>query len=273
MKIGEKPVALVVLAVIVALAGIGVLSMAYNYRDFAYYLATNMMNYKKQISTLEAEANRRSEFIAKQRNKVDSLQRLGDSLGWRVKSLEMKIDKHKLSFKREVEIDLQGYGKEITVQRDWEWGSSLIKNEKTIARMVIHDFVDFAEDTTFPDSYRKFRQPGSPWYIDKLLNRLDYESLIITGGGADCLGIPLQMSTWVNGHQVVITKVDKNVRCGDQKSGGTRQYEYWLGAANDSSRWIMSLKPETSNLSRMGLGVKYLERMLDSLALQSYYIN
>lgn len=199
MKIGKKPVTLVVLAVIAALAGVGVLSMAYNYRDFAYYLAANMMNYKNQISTLEAEANQRGGFLAMQRKKVDSLQRLGDSLGWRVKSLEMKIDKHKLSFKKEVEIDLPGYGKEIAVQRDWEWGSSLIRKEKTIARMVIHDFVDFAEDTTFPDSYRKFRQPGSPWYIDRLLNRLGYESLIITGGGADCLGIPLQMSTWING--------------------------------------------------------------------------
>ena len=261
------------LAVITALAGIGVLSMAYNYRDFAYYLTTNMMYYKKQISTLEAEANQRSRFNARQRAIVDSLQRSSDWLGRKVETLERKIENHKLSFKREVDVYLHGYGKEITVRRTWERGSSLVKKKKDVACMVIHDFVDIARDTTLPDSYHEFKHAGSPWYIDQLLIMLHYEYWIIDGGGGICVGVPLKMTTWTNHYQLVITKVEKIVRCGGARSGGTKYHEYWLGTANDTSHWIMSLKPETENLSRLRLGSKYLERILDSLALQSYYVD
>ncbi|HLP43040.1 MAG TPA: hypothetical protein VK465_16150 [Fibrobacteria bacterium] len=118
MEIGEKAIRLVLLAVTIAFAGIGVLSVVLNYRDFAFYLATNVMSYKKQIFDLEEEANRRSRFYADQRGRFESLQRTNDSLRRKVESLERKIESHKLSFKREVNVAVYGYEKEITVHRD-----------------------------------------------------------------------------------------------------------------------------------------------------------
>lgn len=268
----RKAIRPVLLAVVATLAGIGALSLAVNYRDFAFILASHMMNYKWHIRALEGELAHRGKSHAEQIHLAGSLRRANDSLGWKIGSLERTIESHKLSFKKEVDIRLHGYADEITVLRTWERGVSLVKRGKRFADLVVYDFVDIGKDTALPDAYRQFKRPESPWYIDPLLSRLHREARIMDGGSWNCMEEPLRMKTWINPFQIMITKVEKTARC-EGESGGTKHHEYWLGTAKDTGQWIMSLKAETGTMSRLGLKGNYIEKMLDSLALESYYLD
>src|SRR5690606_14451262 len=93
------------------------------------------------------------------------LKTVADSMARKMEAIERRIEENKMKFRREVLMDIYGFKRDLTVQRNWERGSTLNWRGTEIARVELHNFWDIPADTGLPASYMAFYHSGKRWYV------------------------------------------------------------------------------------------------------------
>jgi hypothetical protein len=102
------------------LSGIGVLSLTTSWRDVAYLYFAHASSYKRYNEELEREARKRNQAHIDRFAENKRLMAVNDSLTREMEKIERRIEENKMKFRREVMMDIYGFKRDLSVQRDWE---------------------------------------------------------------------------------------------------------------------------------------------------------